>query len=68
MQKSASAVIGNGDSLARTIEIRRPPRTAAKVSSGTPSGNGITAASMSAGGPPTITLTKKGFRSSFALE
>ena len=40
--------------------IRRPPRAPAKASSGRPSGKGMTAATVMAGGPPTKTLTRSG--------
>ena len=46
--KSASAGIGKKPAVA-TIRSRRPPRTPAKLSSGSPSGNGITAATVKAG-------------------
>ena len=44
----------------RTSRTRRPPSAPAKVSSGIPSGSGITAASVRAGGPPTKMLTRNG--------
>ena len=40
---------------------RRPPRAPAKASSLRPSGSGITAATVMAGGPPTKTFTRSGF-------
>ena len=44
----------------RTSRTRRPPSIPANASSGIPSGSGITAASVNAGGPPTQTLTRNG--------
>jgi eukaryotic-like serine/threonine-protein kinase len=44
----------------RTSRTRRPPKIPANVNSGNPSGSGITAANVSAGGPPTQTLTRNG--------
>ena len=44
----------------RTIRTRRPPSAPAKLSSGRPSGRGITAATVMAGGPPTKTLARSG--------
>ena len=46
--------------LGATIATRRPPSTPANASSGRPSGNGITAATVIAGGPPTNTFTRNG--------
>ena len=43
-----------------TRGTRRPARAPANTSSGIPSGNGMTAASVIAGGPPTKMLTRKG--------
>ena len=63
MQKSASAASGSvsrESRVARARRTRRPPSAPANASSGKPSGNGITAASVSAGGPPTKTLTRNG--------
>jgi len=42
------------------MSMRRPPIAPAKKSSGTPSGSGMTAARVRAGGPPTKTFTGKG--------
>ena len=59
MQKSASAWIGR-PSPRRSMRMRRPPSAPANVSSVIPSGSGITAASVIAGGPPTKTFTRNG--------
>jgi hypothetical protein len=56
MTKSHSAGIGN-PFTARVSGTRRPPSTPANASSGNPSGSGITALTVSAGGPPTHTFT-----------
>ena len=42
------------------MRMRRPPSAPANVSSLIPSGSGITAASIIAGGPPTKTFTRNG--------
>ena len=57
MQKSASAWMGSwpGGGI---IGTRRRPSSPAKASSLTPSGSGITAATVMAGGPPTKTFTR----------
>ena len=59
MTKSASAGMGRPPSGA-TIATRRPPSAPANASSGSPSGSGITAATVIAGGPPTKTFTRSG--------
>ena len=43
---------------ARPCATRRPPSAPANASSGRPSGRGMTAATVKAGGPPTKTLTR----------
>ena len=54
-------VHSNGDAYwANGPCTRRPPRAPAKASSGRDSGNGITAAKVIAGGPPTKMLTRNG--------
>ena len=60
MTKSASAGIGRPPRGSATIRTRRPPRAPAKLNSGRPSGRGMTAATVRAGGPPTKTLTRRG--------
>ena len=50
--------------LAEACESRRPPSAPAKASSLIPSGSGITAASIIAGGPPTKTFTRNGLPAS----
>ena len=57
MQKSASAWIGNWPPR-QIIGTRRPPSTPASASSLMPSGSGITAATVMAGGPPTKMFTR----------
>ena len=59
MQKSVSAWIGR-PSVRRSMRMRRPPSAPANLSSLMPSGSGITAASIIAGGPPTKMFTRNG--------